>query len=109
MSDCDKSTNTCQTGSSTGQGDCKPGTQQDCCPIEMAVEKWSGAFCQAMTEVKVEILKAKIKKAWGSQMDQVGDAVVEAMGAEWGAMLTKAKARAGLRENIKKAFCSDKK
>ncbi len=91
------------------KGECKtqtPAPAQSCCPVEMAVEKWSGSFCQAMTEVQVEILKAKIKKSWGAEMEKVGDAVLESMGAQWQAMLSKAKAHVDLKENIKKVFLS---
>ena len=94
---------------SSGGSDCKTGASQTCCPIEMAAQKWSGSFCQAMQEVQVEILKQKIKKSWGTEMEKVGDAVIEAMGAQWQAMLSQAKAHVGLRENIKKAFFSGAK
>lgn len=108
MSECEKGANTCSTGPS--KGECStPAAAQSCCPIEMAVEKWSGSFCQAMTEVQVEILKGKIKKAWGAEMEKVGDAVLEAMGAQWHAMLSKAKAHVDLKENIKKVFLSGQK
>ena len=108
MSDCDKSENTCKT-QATGEGECKSSSPQTCCPIEMAAQKWSGSFCQAMSEVQIEILKQKIKKAWGTEMEKVGDAVIEAMGAQWHAMLSQAKAHVDLRENIKKAFFSGQK
>ena len=105
MSDCEK-TGTCQTTSS--QNESKPASSQGCCPIEMAAQKWSGSFCQAMQEVQVEILKQKIKKSWGAEMEKVGDAVIESMGAQWHAMLSQAKAHVDLRENIKKVFLSGK-
>ena len=105
MSDCEKE-GTCNTN--TPKNDCKTPASA-CCPIEMATEKWSGSFCQAMTEVQVEILKGKIKKAWGAEMEKVGDAVIESMGAQWHAMLSKAKAHVDLKENIKKVFFSGQK
>ena len=61
-----------------------------------------------MHQVQVEILKEKIKKAWGTELDKVGDAVIETMGAQWQAMLNQAKAHVGLRESIKKVFFSGK-
>ena len=106
MSECEKE-GTCHTN--TSENDCKTTSASTCCPIEMAVEKWSGSFCQAMTEVQVEILKGKIKKAWGAEMEKVGDAVIESMGAQWHAMLSKAKAHVDLKENIKKVFLSKAK
>ena len=108
MSDCEKSEASCQTHSSN-QSECKSGAPQICCPVEMAAQKWSGSFCQAMQEVQVEILKGKIKKAWGTEMEKVGDAVIEAMGAQWHAMLSQAKAHVELRENIKKTFFANVK
>lgn len=107
MSDCESS-KTCQTNSS-GENECKTGPSQSCCPIEMAAQKWSGSFCRAMEEVQVEILKQRIKKSWGADMEKVGDAVIESMGAQWHAMLSQAKAHVDLRENIKKVFLSGQK
>ena len=108
MSDCNQSENTCNTHQKD-ESECKTNHAKSCCPIEMTAQKWSDAFCQAMTEVHVEILKQKIKKAWGADMEKVGDAVIETMGAQWHAMLSQAKAHVDLRENIKKVFFSDKK
>ena len=106
MSDCEKS-GCCETDSSA-QTECKTGADASCCPVEMAAQKWQDSFCQAMTEVQVEILKQRIKKGWGTEMEKIGDAVVEAMGTEWYAMLSKAKAHVDLRENIKKIFSAGK-
>ncbi len=101
MSECEK-TGSCETRPSSE--DCGNKSAAPCCPVEMAAEKWSASFCQAMKEVQVEILKQKIKKAWGADMEKVGDAVLETMGAQWAAMLSQAKAHVGLRESIKKVF-----
>ena len=98
MSDCDKNATSCSTST--------PAPAQNCCPVEIAAEKWSESFCQAMRETQVEILKAKIKKAWGADLEKVGDAVIESMGAQWESMVAKAKAHVSLRENIKKVFFS---
>lgn len=106
MSDCEK-TGTCQTTASS-QSECNTSSSQSCCPIEAAAQKWSGSFCQAIQEVQVEILKQKIKKSWGTEMEKVGDAVIESMGVQWQAMLSQAKAHVDLRENIKKVFLAGK-
>lgn len=107
MADCDKSETTCQTH--PDESECKTGAPQSCCPIEMAAQKWSGSFCDAMHELQVEILKQKIKKAWGTEMEKIGDAVVESMGIQWQAMLSQGKAHIDLRESIKKVFLSGQK
>ena len=108
MSECNTNDNTCKTKPAS-EGECSSGAPKTCCPIEMAAQKWSSSFCTAMQEVQVEILKAKIKKAWGTEMEKVGDAVIETMGAQWQAMLSQAKAHVGLREGIKNVFFSGKK
>ena len=102
MSEC--KTGTCDT--TQNEIECKTPASSSYCPIEKAAQKWSDSFCQAMTEVQVEILKAKIKKAWGADLEKIGDAVVESLGAQWEAGLKQAKAHVDLRENIKKVFLS---
>jgi hypothetical protein len=105
MSDCDKNTPCCPTNTDKGEGKAQA-PAQTCCPVETIADRWSESFCQAMKETQVEILKAKIKKAWGADMEKVGDAVIESMNAQWESMMTKAKAHVSLRENIKKVFFS---
>lgn len=62
------------------------------------------SFFQAMKEVQIDVLKERIKKAWGSNIEKQADAVVTAMGAHWQALLVQAKAQGDLREAIKKIF-----
>lgn len=69
-------------------------------PTECALGMWSGAFFQALNQVQVELLKAKIQKAWGSQMDKAAEAVLEAMGAQWQSMMAQSKAKADLRQRL---------
>jgi hypothetical protein len=104
MSDCNES----NCDSSQNEKSCGPSVSPSCCPIETAAQKWSGSFCQAMTEVQVEILKQKIKKAWGAELEKIGDAVVESMGIHWQAMLSQGKAHVDLREKIKNVFLAGK-
>jgi len=109
MSDC-KSTDACITdsGCSTEQKpSCAPSLQADCCPIEKSIEKWSDSFCQAVTSLQVEILKQRIKKSCGPQMEQVGDAIVEAMGIQWETMMSQGKSKMKLRADIKNIFCAE--
>ena len=62
---------------------------------------WSCAFFSAMKQVQVDILKSKIQKAWGGQMEKAADAVLEAMGVHWQSMLAQTKAKADLRERLR--------
>ena len=83
--------------------------KQDCCPVQLATDMWTGAFHQAMKEAHVEVLKAKIHKAWGAKMDKTADAVLEAMEVKWSAMLAQGKAKMDLKEKIAKAMMEGKK
>ncbi len=74
---------------------------QDCCPVDMAIEKWSKAFCQAKHEAMVEILKTKIKAQWGDCLDKASDAVMVAMEAQWKGTMLAAKGRVEFKETIK--------
>ncbi len=89
----------CGCGSSTCGGD----------PVECATGMWTCAFFTAMKQVQVDLLKAKIHKAWGAKMDKAADAVVEAMGAQWQSMLAQAQAKAGLRERLQNLWQEGRK
>lgn len=82
----------------------------DCgCPIEKATEMWSCAFCEAKRQVAVEILKAKIQKAWGPKLEKTANAVLAAKEAEWKALLAKGKAKLDLREEMIKILAGSEK
>jgi len=76
----------------------------DCCPVEKAVERWSDAFPTAMQEVAKDILKEKIRKAWGAFMEQEADAFIAASGSVWTSLMQQAKAKCDLREAIGKVY-----
>ena len=74
------------------------------CPADHAVEMWTCAGHQAWKEVHVELLKTKILKAWGPQMEKTADAVIEAMGVQWQAMMAEGNAKAELKQKIVSIF-----
>jgi hypothetical protein len=80
-----------------------------CCQVEQAVEMWTCAGHQAWKEVHVDLLKAKILKAWGPQMEKTADAVIEAMGTQWQAMMAQGKAKTDLKQKIVSIFSEQKK
>ena len=82
--------NKCPCGSSACSGD----------PLDCASSMWGCSFFTAMKELQVEILKAKIQKAWGAKMEKAADAVLEAMGVQWQSMLAQSKAKAQFRERL---------
>jgi len=61
---------------------------------------WGASFFQAMKSAQVDILKEKIRKAWGAKMDKAADAVLESMGVHWQSMLAQAKAKDELRQRL---------
>ena len=89
-------------------GECET-KKGSCCLVEHAVEMWTCAGHRAWKEVHVEILKAKIMKTWGPQMEKTADAVIEAMGIEWEAMLSQGNAKADLKQTIASIFVDNKK
>ena len=79
------------------------------CPIEMTTMMWKKAFFTAHMEVEVEKLKERIEANWGPLMDKVADAVIEAMGKQWQAMLQDAGADKELNEKVAKIFSEGRK
>ena len=113
MSQCDTKTGCCETSSQAPQGhhgskgDCCPVEKslQNCgCPVERATELWQKGFFCAIKEVQKDILKEKIRKAWGAKFEKEADAVVEAMGAHWQAIQAQAMAQKSLKENLGKIY-----
>ena len=94
--------------SSCGHEACEK-SKSACCQIDHAVEMWTCAGHQAWKEVHVDILKAKILKAWGPQMEKTADAVIEAMGIQWQAMTAQGNAKAQLKQKIVTIFSESKK
>ena len=65
--------------SSGGEGD------QDCPQdhLDYTAGLWDKAFWQALHEVRVDLLKSKIKSSWGKNMEETAAAVVDTMHKEW--------------------------
>ena len=82
--------------------------KESCCPVSHAVDMWECAGHRAWKEVHVDLLKARILKTWGPQMEKTADAVIEAMGIEWQAMMTQGKAKADLKQKIA-SICTESK
>ena len=103
---------TCETSSGACQApkECPCGTS-GCSgdPTDCATGMWTCAFFTAMKAVQVDLLKAKIQKAWGAKMDKAADAVLEAMGVQWQSMLAQAQAKAGLRERLQSLWSEGRK
>lgn len=92
-----KKSHSCQNGSCESK-------QVSGCQVERSLAMWECASHKAWKEVHIDLLKSKILKMWGPQMERSADAVVEAMGIEWQAMLTHGKAKEELQEKITKIF-----
>lgn len=77
-------------------------------PVGCGTKLWAAAFFKAMNEVQVDILKAKIQKAWGPMMDKAADAALETAGTAWQASLAQAKAKEDFRDKLEKLWQSGK-
>jgi len=102
MSVCETNTGTCETTPNTPaqpvEGQCKCGCGGD--PIVCAMHAWAEAFHQAKKAVMVDILKTKIQKAWGTKMDKIADAVIEAMEIKKESMVAMGKAKADFKAKL---------
>lgn len=79
---------------------CACGTSCGGDPVACASAIWRGSFFQAMKELQVETLKAKMQKTMGPKMDKAADATIESMMGMWQSMLMKAKAQQSLGERL---------
>ena len=108
--ECSSDRGSCETQASGGGCEAPGGNRCPCgtaCggdPIECGMGMWTGAFFQAMKDAQVDLLKAKIQKAWGAKMDKAADAILEAMGTQWQTMLAQAQAKADVRERLRRIW-----
>jgi len=65
---------------------------------------WVCSFFQAMKAAQVDILKAKIQKAWGPMMEKAADAALESMGVMWQSILAQSKAKEDFRTKLQKLW-----
>lgn len=100
--ECGPKSGACAEASGAGCPACGTACGGD--PAACATAMWGQAFFCAMKEVHVEILKAKIQKAWGPKMDKAADAVLEAMGVKWQSMMATAKAQSDLQTKLRTLF-----
>lgn len=97
--ECSTSVGTCATAECPeGKASCP--TDALPCPVEMAADCWKASFMRAMCDVQTEMLKKRIQKEWGPQMENVADAVFETGGIVWQSWVSIAKAKHDLRERI---------
>ena len=111
----------CEGGSCTTQASrCSVTGHESCCPVTgvgagcgcsdpfaNAADVWLQDTLTAMREVKLAILRAKIQKELGPQLEKAADATWAAGGAIWQALLAQsqaAQAKEELREQLRKVF-----
>ena len=108
MNSCDTKTGTCET-SQTPQASCPSKCPCGCgaeheCPMHM----WMCSFHEAKKSVQVDILKAKIQKAWGPKLEKEATAVFEAMEAKWKSMQAVGQIKDQLKEKFEQ-ICKESK
>ena len=97
--ECSTSEGTCAADArAEGKGGCP--TDALPCPVDMAADCWKASFMRAMCDVQTEMLKKRIQKEWGPQMEKVADAVFETGGTVWQSWVTIAKAKHDLKDRI---------
>ncbi len=69
----------CEMGMQDHHGKCPCGCGSDhCCPVHM----WKASFHEAKKSIMVDILKAKIQKAYGQKMEQTANLILETIEAK---------------------------
>ena len=109
--------NECEAGScETSSGACESSKGCPCgnatcsgSPLDCAVGMWTCSFMTAMKEVQVELLKERIRKAWGEKMGKAADGAVESMGVSWQSMLAQANAKQDFRALLEKLWSEGRK
>jgi hypothetical protein len=109
---CSTTTGSCETkGGDTGASSSTSCATEKChacgghCggdPATCATNMWACAFFTAMKQAHVDILKAKIQKAWGPKLEKSADAVLASMEVKWMSMLSEAQAKEDLKAKLKK-------
>ena len=79
-------------------------TKAECCPVEKAAELWSASFFAAFREVQRDLLKERIRKAWGAKLEKEADATVQVMGVYWQSVLAQAKAKQDFQAALKRSY-----
>ena len=103
---CEVEQSSCESTSSECCKMCKTACGGD--PLACAQAMWCSAFARAMHDVQVELLKERIKKAWGEKMGKAADKVVEGAGVHWGAMLAQAKTKEDFRDFLQRLWSEGK-
>lgn len=97
----------CESSSSGSSSEIRcPGCGQTSCtdPVSCGTAMWTCSFFQAMKAVQVDILKAKIQKAWGPMMDKAADAALDSMGVMWQSIMAQAKAKEDFRTKLQRLW-----
>jgi hypothetical protein len=69
-------------------------------PLNCSTAMWACSFMTAMKETQVELIKARVKKAWGPMMEKAADAMVEAMGEKWQGMVAQSKPKNDFKQKL---------
>ncbi len=97
----------------SGCGCSVSGAQAKLCadPFDNAPEVWAKDALEAVRQVKLEILREKVRKNLGSQLEKAADATLQGLGSMFQAIQAQsnaAKAKDALREEIRRIFTEKK-
>ena len=97
---------TSQASAHSGECESSGGCSSD--PAECMAHMWTQSFMCALKAVQVDILKKKIEKTMGADLEKGAEAVLTAMNAIWMAKLSEAEAKEQLKCTLWGA-CKDAK
>ena len=81
-------------------------------PFDNAPEVWGKDTLEAIRQVKLEILREKVRKNMGPQLEKAAEASLQALGTVWQVLLAQsnaAKAKDSFREEIRRIFSDGSK
>lgn len=109
---CESQGGSCSTQGAGQPGKiCCPGCGQSPCasPYECGMAMWVCSFFQAMKAVQVDLLKAKIQKAWGPMMEKAADGIVQTMGTCWQSTVAQTKAKEDFKDLLRSLWTQGQK
>ncbi|MBF0297824.1 MAG: hypothetical protein HQK51_03845 [Oligoflexia bacterium] len=99
----------CEIGMTECQCHVNGGHHHKYCPFQKTIDRLNEAYYDAVHEVYVSILKDKIQKAWGTQVEKAAEALCAEKNTDWMAELSKSKAQHDLKDQMKKILSEEKK
>lgn len=106
-SDCGCGTDACACGPDRSCEQCCGCASAD--PTQTAMKAWHGSFFAALHQAQADRLRKRIESSFGPVLDKEADAVFEAIGRVWNAMITQSDAKRELAVKLQKIYSESNK